>query len=209
MVTSYAQLLARDYKDRLDAKGLEYIRYAVEGAERMESLLNDLRDYWSVDEKKVDKLLPVDCNVVLKRALEYLQTAAEESGAVVTHDALPTVLAEEYPLMLLFQNLISNSIKYRRSGAPPRVHVSAQRNGTGWTVSVADNGMGIEAKNLEAIFIPFRRLHGREYAGTGLGLAMCQRIVERHGGRIWVEAADQGGSVFFFSLPDRQKLTAP
>jgi two-component system CheB/CheR fusion protein len=201
MVMTYTQLLARNYQSGLDERATLYIRQAVLGAKRMETMLNDLREYWSVDEQKIEELIPIDCNLVFDRALGYLQTAIESSGAVVTHDPLPAVLAEQAPVTLLFQNLIGNAIKYRRQDAPPQVHVSAHKNETAWKFSVTDNGIGIEPKYLKEIFLPFKRLHGGEYPGTGLGLAMCQRIVERYKGRIWVESRYGQGSTFEFTLP--------
>lgn len=124
-----------------------------------------------------------------------------ESGAVITHDSLPAVTAEEFPLTLLLQNLIGNAIKYRREDQPPRIRVSAVRGAGAWNFSVTDNGIGIEAEHLETIFAPFKRLHGREYPGTGLGLAMCSKIVERYRGRIWVESTPGQGAAFHFTLP--------
>lgn len=201
MVMSYTQLLARQYKGRLDQEADQLIAYAVEGAQRMEALLRDLREYCSVNEQKIQNLGSIDCSRVLEKALAYLDFPLQESGAVVTHDSLPMVLAEEFPLTLLFQNLIGNAIKYRRLEAPPRIHLSAQRSAAAWRISVTDNGIGIEAKHLETIFAPFKRLHGAEYPGTGLGLAMCQRVVERYRGQIWVESKYGQGSTFHFTLP--------
>jgi light-regulated signal transduction histidine kinase (bacteriophytochrome) len=201
MVTSYAQLLARDYRDALDGRGHQLIDYAVAGARRMEALLNDLREYWSVNEGIVDELATADSNDVLAKALGYLQSAVAESAAVITHDTLPVVRSEQDPLSLLFQNLIGNAIKYARRGTIPRIRISAQRDTTVCQFSVADNGIGIEAQDLAAIFAPFKRLHASEYPGTGLGLAMCQRIVERYRGRIWVESVPGQGSTFHFTLP--------
>ena len=201
MVMSYTQLLAREYKGGLDANADKFIGHAVEGAERMEALLTDLREYWSVNEQRVEKLIPIDCNGVLEKALAYLEMRVRESGAVVTHDCLPTVMAEEVPLALLFQNLIGNAVKYHRPDEPPRIHVSAARSDGAWNFAVTDNGIGIDAEFLQMIFAPFKRLHGREYPGTGIGLAMCQKIVERYGGRIWAESAGGQGSAFHFTIP--------
>jgi light-regulated signal transduction histidine kinase (bacteriophytochrome) len=146
----------------------------------------------------------VDCNRLLETALADLASRIEESGAIVTHDSLPTVVGEEISLGMLFQNLIGNAIKYRRTGVPPRIHVSAQIRDGVWKFSVRDNGMGIEPRFLEAIFAPFKRLHGAEYPGTGIGLTISQRIVERYGGRIWVESNYGEGAVFYFTLPVRK-----
>jgi signal transduction histidine kinase len=201
MVTAYTQLLARQYKGKLDSQADQFINYAVAGAERMETLLKGLRDYWSVNEQRLDHDVLVDCNRVLETALVDLASRIEESGAIVTHDFLPTVIGEEAALGMLFQNLVGNSIKYRREGEPPRIHVSAQRGDDVWRFSVRDNGMGIEPEFLEAIFAPFKRLHGAEYDGTGIGLTISQRIVDRYGGRIWVESTFGSGSAFCFTLP--------
>ena len=202
MVMSFTQLLAKEYKGKLDGRADVFIGHAVAGAERMESLLRDLREYWSVNEQKAENLVPVDCNLVLERALAYLEMPVKESGAVLVYDSLPTVTAEELPLTLLFQNLIGNAIKYRRQDRPPRIHISAERGADGaWTFSVADNGIGIAPEHLEMIFGPFKRLHGREYPGTGLGLAMCEKIMERYRGRIWAESTTGQGAVFHFTVP--------
>jgi two-component system CheB/CheR fusion protein len=201
MVTSYTQLLAEHLKNNGDGRIREYTEFAVIGAKRMENLLNDLREYWSVTEQKVEHL-PVETTPLLQQALAYLETAIAESGAVVSHDSLPAVPAEPYPLTLLFQNIIGNAVKYRRPEEPPRIHVSASRDGNQqWTFSVADNGIGIQEEHLDEIFRPFKRLHGWEYPGTGLGLAMARKIVERYGGRIWVKSKYGEGSTFYFTLP--------
>ena len=201
MVKSYTQLLAQRYKGKLDEEADEFIAFAVEGAERMETLLRDLREYWSVNEQRSDQPIPVDCNSVVEKALGFLATAIRESRGRVTHDHLPTVLAEEVPVALLFQNLIGNALKYHRPGEPPCIHVSSQRSANVWNFSVSDNGIGIKAEHLEKVFAPFKRLHGAEYPGSGLGLAICQKIVERYGGRIWAESAPGEGSTFYFTIP--------
>jgi two-component system, chemotaxis family, CheB/CheR fusion protein len=201
MVMSYTELLAKEYKGRLDGNADLFIANAVDGAQRMEALLRDLREYWTVNEQKADSLVTVDCNRVLEKALAYLEMPVRESGAVIARDSLPTVTAEELPLTLLFQNLIGNAIKYRRNDQPPRIRVSAERSAGAWNFAVTDNGIGIGAGYLETIFAPFKRLHGREYPGTGLGLAMCAKIVERYRGRIWVESTLGQGATFHFTLP--------
>ena len=203
IVMSYTQLLAKEYKGRLGPNADKFIAHAVEGAERMEALLTDLREYWSVNEQRVEDLVPVDCNGVLKKALAYLEIRIQESGAVVTHDSLPTIMAEEVPLTLLLQNLIGNAIKYRRPAEPPRIHVTAAHSDGAWNFAVTDNGIGIDAEHQQIIFAPFKRLHGREVPGTGIGLAMCQKIVERYRGRIWAESAEIPGSAFHFTIPDK------
>ena len=201
MVTSYTQLLARDYRGKLGKDADTYIGYAVEGAQRMERLLKDLREYWSVNEDKLSNPVRVDCNAALKTALDLLAMPIKEAGATVTREPLPTVTAEELPLVLLFQNLIGNALKYRRDGRPPAIQISAQQGNQEWDFSVRDSGIGIEKEHLEQIFAPFKRLHGREIPGSGIGLAICQKIVERYGGRIWAESEYGNGSTFHFTIP--------
>lgn len=201
MAMSFTQLPVREYKSRLDANADKFIAHAVDGAELMEALLRDLREHWSVNEQRVETLVRVDINRVLEKALANLEMRVRESGAVVTQDSLPTVTAEELSLTLLFQNLIGNAMKYRRPGEPPRIRVSAARLDGARNSSVPDNGIGIDAGQLETILAPFKRLHGRETPGTGIGLALCQKIVERYRGRIWAESTEGRGSVFHFTLP--------
>jgi len=192
MVSSYTQLLARRYQGQLDATADKYIHYAVDGAGRMQSLIEDLLAYSRVG-TRAQGFAPADCTAVLGQALANLKAAIEQSGAVVTHDALPVVVHDQSLLVQLFQNLIGNAIKFHVA-APPRVHVSAEQKGGEWVVAVRDNGIGIDPQYAERIFTIFRRLHtNEEYAGTGIGLAICKKIVERRGGRIWVES--QPGTV--------------
>jgi len=200
MVTSYVQLLAQRYNGKLDSDADEFISFATDGASRMRKLINDLLTYSRV--KTQGKALePTDCETVLNESLDNLKMAIEENSALVTHDSLPTVMADNPQLVELFQNLIGNAIKFR-GNEPPRIHVSAGRNGSGWIFSVRDNGIGIAPEYSKRIFIIFQRLHNREkYAGTGIGLAICQKIVERHGGRIWVESEVGKGTTFYFTLP--------
>jgi PAS domain S-box-containing protein len=200
MVTSYVQLLARRYKGKLDSDADEFIGFAVDGAVRMWKLINDLLTYSRVG-MRGNELEPTDSETVLHQSLNDLKVAIEETAAVVTHDPLPAVMADSPQLGQLFQNLIGNAIKFR-GDEPPRVHISASRNGNGWTFSVCDNGVGIAPEYYERIFIIFQRLHSRqEYAGTGIGLAICKKIVERHGGRIWIESEVNKGATFYFTLP--------
>ncbi len=199
MVTSYSQLLSADYHGRFDAKADQYMAFAMEGATRMQSLFKDLLDYWSVGEQKAEPIL-IECNAALDRALAYLETAITETGALITRRSLPQVLAEQYPITLLFQNLLDNSIKYRRRDTIPNIHISAEKDRSVWTFSIIDNGIGIEPEHRETVFAPFKRLHSREYPGTGLGLAMCRKIVERYGGQIWA-LSRTGGTTIQFTLP--------
>ncbi len=206
MVTSYTQLLARQNKGKLDPLAEQAIAYAVEGARQMEMLLKGLRDYWAVNDGKIEETISVDCNRVLEEALAHLDVRIQESGGVITHDPLPTVRAEETPLMLLFKNLVSNALKFARPGELPRIHISAQRNADIWTISLRDNGIGIESQHLEKIFAPFKRLHAaEEFPGSGLGLAICQRIVGRYRGRIWAESTYGQGSTFHFTIPAQRR----
>ena len=200
MVTSYVQLLARRYNGKLDSDADEFINFAMDGSIRMRKLINDLLTYSRV--KTQGKTLdPTDCEAVFNQSLDNLKVAIEENKVLVTHDPLPTVMADSPQLVELFQNLIGNAIKFRGS-EPPRIHVSAGRNGSGWIFSVRDNGIGIAPEYFKRIFVVFQRLHSREkYDGTGIGLAICQRIVERHRGRIWVESEVEKGATFYFTLP--------
>ena len=200
MVTTFTQLLACD-EPGFDPKKAQYIHYAVEGASRMEMLLSALREYWSIDEEKLKGLNEVDANAALRQAPSYLQTAIEQSHAVITYDHLPIILGQEYALTVLFQNLIGNAIKYQAPGNTPRIHVSVERQAAAWKFSVTDNGIGIDPEQQELIFAPFKRLHGKAYSGSGLGLAMCRKIVEALRGRILVESRPGAGSTFQIILP--------
>lgn len=200
MVASYTQLLSKRYKGRLDSDADEFIAFAVDGASRMQRLIQGLLAYSRVDTKSKD-LLRISSEEALAQALLNLGGAMEESGALVTHDVLPAVIADEIQLIQLFQNLVSNAIKYQPAGVP-RVHVSAIRSDKQkWMFSVRDNGLGIESQYFEKIFGMFQRLHKREeFAGTGIGLAICKKIVERHGGSLSVESQVGEGSTFRFAL---------
>jgi PAS domain S-box-containing protein len=204
MVSSYTQLLAKRYKGRLDADADEFITFAVDGCNRMQGLIQDLLAY-SRAGTNGEALCKVSGEDVLQKALTNLRITIKQSGAVVTHDTLPAVRTDETQLTQVFQNLIGNAIKYR-SAEVPRVHVSATRNGSNeWTFSVRDNGLGIAPQYFERIFILFQRLHGRdEFEGTGIGLAICKKILERLGGRIWVESQPEKGSTFYFALPETE-----
>jgi signal transduction histidine kinase/DNA-binding LacI/PurR family transcriptional regulator len=201
MVKSYVQLLERRYQGQLDEDADEFIHFAVDGAERMQTLITDLLQYSRVSTHGKPFAL-TDCSVVIDRALTNLKVAIEESGAVVTHDELPTVMADETQLIRLLQNLIGNAIKFRTKETQPEVHIGVEHADGEWTFSVRDNGIGIDPKDFERIFMIFQRLHGREeYEGTGIGLAVCKKIVERHGGSIWVESELGKGSTFRFTMP--------
>ena len=200
MVSSFTQLLGKRYRGKLDQDADEFIGYAVDGATRMQRLINDLLAYSRVGTRG-KPFKPVDCQAIFREARDNLMKVIEESGAVITHDPLPTVPGDEVQLLQLFQNLVANAIKFR-SQAPPRIRVSAQKSGPEWVFAIKDNGIGIAPEHQERIFSIFQRLHHRsEYPGTGIGLALCKKIVERHGGRIWVESQPGQGSTFYFSIP--------
>jgi len=200
MVTGYTQLLFKRYRDRLDGDAQEYFRFIVDGAKRMQGLIQDLLAYSRVGSRGA-KFAPTDCAAILQRSLQALAVSIDESGAQVTCDALPTISADEGQLGQLLQNLIANGIKYR-NGQAPRIHIGCERRNGDWRFSVTDNGIGIDPQYADKIFVIFQRLHTREeYEGSGIGLAVCKKIVERHGGKIWVESEIGKGSTFYFSMP--------
>jgi light-regulated signal transduction histidine kinase (bacteriophytochrome) len=200
VIVSYLQLLERRYKGQLDERADKYIAYAVDGSKRMQQLINDLLAYSRVG-RPGKQLSPVDCGLALGRALDSLRAAIRESGAEVTSDPLPTVQGDLTELTQLFQNLVANAIKFR-GPEPPRIRVEVEPGEGEWLFAVGDNGIGIEPEFRDRIFIMFQRLHGRaEYPGTGIGLAICRKVVEHHGGRIWVESRPGEGSVFRFTIP--------
>jgi light-regulated signal transduction histidine kinase (bacteriophytochrome) len=199
MVSSYTQLFAQRYKDQLDDKAEKYIDYVVDGAVRMQRLINDLLTYSRVGTRG-KPLEPTDAHSVLGEVLRNLQIAIDESRAIITNDDLPTLRADASQLLQVFQNLIANAIKFRRE-SPPRIHVSARDRGREWVFSISDNGIGIEPQYKDRIFVIFQRLHTKqEYPGTGIGLPLCKRIVERHGGKIWFESEPGKGTTFFFTI---------
>ncbi|OEU48639.1 MAG: hypothetical protein BA871_05390, partial [Desulfuromonadales bacterium C00003096] len=200
MVSSYMQLLKRRYEGKLDSDADDFIGFAVDGAKRMQVLINDLLVYSRVGTRG-KPFEPTNCEDVLEQVLANMEVTIGESGVVVTHDSLPTVVADVSQLVQLFQNLISNALKFRGEDAP-RVHVAAEQKDGDWLFFVADNGIGIDPEYFERIFVIFQRLHGRdEYSGTGIGLAVCKKIVERHGGRMWVESEPGQGATFYFTIP--------
>jgi PAS domain S-box-containing protein len=217
-MASYTQLLARRYKDRLDADANDFIGYVVNAAARMQALIDDLLTYSRLGRQTKPPVL-TDFEAVLHEVVENLSTTIGESGAVVTHDPLPTLSAEAIEMTQLYQNLIANALKFHGKD-PPRVHISAQerqrpRDGnlggpnsqpeTEWVFSVRDNGIGIDPKNAGRIFMIFQRLHTQEeYPGTGIGLAICKKIVEHNGGRIWVESEPGKGTTFYFTIPKQK-----
>lgn len=200
MVASSTQLLARDYKDKLDAEANEYIAFAVEGAKRMQVLINELLNYSRLNTKRKPFEL-VDCGQIYAATVANLKVEIEESGAVLTSGCLPTVKGDSVLLLQVFQNLVANAIKFQREKRP-QVHVWAEEKNGAWQFGVRDNGIGISPKYFDRLFVIFQRLHRREeYSGTGIGLAVCKKIVEKHGGRIWVESELGKGSTFYFTIP--------
>ena len=206
-VEAYVYRFKKHYKGKLDADAEKYIDYILDGISRMRGLIEDLLEYAKLG-KKAKEFESSNCNDTLNRALANLRVAIEESGALVTHDKLPMVMVDETQLIQLFQNLIGNAIKYRR-GEPIRIHVSAEKKESEWLFSVSDNGIGIDPKDIENIFEIFHRSKGgSDHPGTGIGLAICKRIIELHHGRIWAESDPGKGSIFFFTIPiasDRHK----
>ncbi|NJO66448.1 MAG: GAF domain-containing protein [Leptolyngbyaceae cyanobacterium RM1_405_57] len=207
MVASYLQLLERRYRGQLDDTADEFIDYAVDGAARMQTLINDLLDYSRVDSRGKSFVI-ISGSAILDRAIANLQPAIEAANATLTCAPLPKIMADATQLTQLFQNLISNALKFH-SDQPLHIHVSAQHQADAWLLSVQDNGIGIDSEYADRIFLIFQRLHSRgEYPGTGIGLAICKKIVERHGGNIWVESQPGQGSTFYFTIPDRRGNSA-
>jgi PAS domain S-box-containing protein len=208
MVSNYLQLLERKEGDRLDATSKQYIDYAVDGAKRMRAMIEDILTYSRV-ESRAGSFVAVDMGGVLDTVLKDLGRVASECGAAITHDPLPTVVADRGQMFQLLTNLVGNAIKYRGVAAP-QVHVAARREEREFVFSVADNGIGIDARYHDNIFQMFERLHTRdEYPGTGMGLAIAKKIVERHGGRIWVESRPDEGTTFYFTLPSLEASKLP
>jgi light-regulated signal transduction histidine kinase (bacteriophytochrome) len=203
MVASYTQLLGRRYGDRLEGDAKEFMAFIVDGASRMKQLIEDLLSYSRVGTRgKEFKRVKLD--VVADRARINLRGALEDSGGELTHDALPEVEGDESQLVQLMQNLAGNALKFRGE-SKPRVHVSAVERESEFEISVQDNGIGIEPQYFERIFMVFQRLHDKsQYAGTGIGLAICKKVVDRHHGRIWVESEPGRGSCFKFTLPKKK-----
>jgi len=205
MVSSYTQLLMRRYGDKLDGDAKEFTAFIVDGATRMKQLIEDLLAYSRVGTRDRN-FKPVDAESSLKRALTNLRAAIQGSGATLTQDKLPTIHCDEAQLAQLFQNLIGNALKFRKPDAAPAVHVGAADRGAEWEFTVRDNGIGIEPQYFERIFMVFQRLHDKgEYPGTGIGLAIVKKVVERHGGRIWVQSQPGAGTTFHFTMPKERE----
>ncbi|TDD46853.1 HAMP domain-containing sensor histidine kinase [Nonomuraea terrae] len=200
-VASFTQMLEQRYAPELDDRARQYIHYAVDGAKRMQLLINDLLDFSRVG-RVTGGRSPTETGAVLDRALDNLSAAIDDTSATVTRDELPQVDGNPTQLTQLFQNLIENAIKFR-SEEPPRIHIGARRAGDMWEFSCSDNGIGVEPKYADRIFLIFQRLHPREvYPGTGIGLALCRKIVEYHGGQLWLDGeAESRGATFRWTLP--------
>jgi len=200
MITSYTQLLARRYSGKLDADADEFIRFAVDGAQRMQGLINDLLAYSRVN-RRAGELVLTDSEMILNRALDNLKMAITESDAEIDWEPLPSVMADPLQLTQLFQNLVGNAVKFRKAGIRPRIDIRVIEREWECEFSVRDNGIGIDPKYFERVFQVFQRLHTRaDYAGTGIGLAICRKIVERHGGRVWIESQPGQGADFRFTI---------
>ena len=199
-VASCVQLLQKRYEGQLDERAQEFIEHAVDGTKRMQTLINDLLAYSRIT-THAEEFASTDCGLVLEEALANLAVAVAESGATVTRDKLPVVSGDATQLTQLFQNLVGNALKFRGE-RPSKIHIGAVRKNGDWRFSVADNGIGMEPQYFERVFLVFQRLHTRkEYQGTGIGLAICKKVVERHGGRIWAEAKPTEGATFCFTIP--------
>ncbi len=207
MVGSYIGLLQRRYEGKLDKDADDFINFAVDGVKRMSRLIQDLLEYSRAGENKTERLTDLNMEKILDTVLQNLEVKIRETGATVTHDPLPNVFFDSMRLMQILQNLIANAIKYR-SERPPEIHISSRTNGRETVLLIRDNGMGIDPKFHQQIFGVFQRLHGREYEGSGIGLAMVKKIVERYGGRIWVESKPGEGATFCFTILNRKAQLA-
>ena len=201
MVASYIQLLQRRYKGQISGEADEFINFAVDGVVRMKALINDLLVYSRVNTKEFPAE-PVDVNKIVESVKINLKASIEENNAEIIYQNLPTIVCSPLQLTQLFQNFISNAIKFKRKGVPPRIEITAKHTADEWLFSVADNGIGIEEEFTDRIFVIFQRLHNfNEYPGTGIGLAICKKIIEKIGGHIWVESKPGKGSTFNFTIP--------
>jgi light-regulated signal transduction histidine kinase (bacteriophytochrome) len=200
MVSSFLQLLEKKYKSQLDEAAHQYIHFAVDGSERMKTLINDLLKFSRVG-TTVEEISEVDCNLLIKNVIKVYEEKINESGAKINVNKLPVVRANKTQVEQLFQNLIGNALKYRGNDVPC-IEIGASDQAAGWVFYIKDNGIGIEKKFYDKVFVIFQRLHGKnEYGGTGIGLAICKKIVERHGGKIWIESEPGNGTTFYFNFP--------
>ncbi|MTI84438.1 MAG: GHKL domain-containing protein [Firmicutes bacterium] len=201
MVASFAQLLSKRYSGQLDSDADEFIDYIVDGATRMQSLINALLEFSRVGTRGKE-FAPTDMQAVVEEVIKNLKISVQETKAQITYGELPKIMADTSQLIQLFQNLVANAIKFH-GDAPPKIHIEAYCQDKQWVISICDNGIGIEEEHLDRVFQIFQRLHKRDqYDGTGIGLAICKKIVERHGGQIWVDSAPKIGSTFYFSITD-------
>jgi PAS domain S-box-containing protein len=208
-ISGFTELLQKRYQGRLDEKADKYIGFITEGSLRMQQMIQDLLAYSRV-ETQAREFAKTDSQASLDTALANLRVSIQENHAVITHDPLPEIIAEGEQITSLFQNLVSNAIKYHKPDVTPTIHIGVQKEGNNWQFSVADNGIGIEEKYGERIFKIFQRLHTRdEYPGTGIGLAVCKRIVDRHGGKIWIKSTLGVGTTFYFTIPVTRKEKKP
>ena len=197
----YAELLSEKYQGQLDADADRYLKFIIGASGRMSTLVTDLLAYARLTTER-ERPSSIALDEDLEAALTHLEQAITESGGTVTHDAMPTVQADRGQMVRLFQNLVANAVKYRKPNEPPMVHISAEQKGDEWVISIRDNGIGFDPQYATTIFGPFKRLHtAQEYPGTGVGLAICRRIVQGFGGRIWAESKPGEGATFFFTLP--------
>ena len=204
MIASYTQLILRRYGDRFDGDAREFMDFIVDGATRMKQLIEDLLAYSRVGTHG-KAFRPTDSGAAVQKALANLRAAIESSTGTVTHDPLPTINADEFQLVQLFQNLIGNALKFKGTETP-RVHISVNEQADTWTFGVKDNGIGIDGEYFDRIFMVFQRLHSRtDYPGTGIGLAICKKVVDRHGGRLWIESGVGSGSTFWFTVPKKEE----
>ena len=204
MVASYVQLLAKRYQGKLDADADDFIHYAVDGAHRMQNLINDLLAFSRVGTAGKEHK-SIDCQIVLQHVLANLKHAIQESAATITHDPMPKIIGDATQMAQLLQNLIGNGIKFRNADKTPLIHIGVEHQKNEWIFSVRDNGIGFDSQYKDKIFLIFQRLHNKtKYPGTGIGLSICKKIVERHGGKIWVESVLGSSTTFFFKLPDKR-----
>lgn len=203
VIVSYLQLIEHRYKDKIDQDANDFINFAVDGSKRLQQMINDLLVYSRVDSNG-NPFTQTNVITVVKQAIENLELAIDESHAVITYENLPTVMADETQLVSLFQNLLSNAIKFHKPGLTPSIHISAEKKEHEWLFSLCDNGIGIDPKYKDRLFVMFKRLVGIEYPGSGIGLAICKKMVERHGGQIWVKSELGKGSTFYFTIPIKE-----
>jgi PAS domain S-box-containing protein len=206
-ISGFTELLVKRYHGKIDEKADKYLDFITEGTLRMQQMIQDLLTYSRV-QTQVHEFVSIDSNTSLDQALSDLQVATKEHHAIITNDPLPTIYADQEQITKMFQNLIGNAIKFHKPGVVPNIHISAKQDENSWTFSVSDNGIGIDPQYADRIFKIFQRLHTRdEYPGTGIGLAICKRIAEQHGGTIWIESVSGSGSTLYFTIPKRKKET--